>query len=689
MVLQSIETPRKVNDLGASIAAGALLLSPGLVGMLTGRPARIALQPLDGTAGTAVDLSIESAQEIALLSKDAAVVLAGGGALWSLLDLRGTVKVRQIAQDARALHARPQGESALAIGTDGQAMALTLSRTEVGVRTLSVRGALRACDVGDQVTYALLDGEGGGQLRVHPGATPELGTSARATLPDAALGLDRVRGGQLLSAVYKRNDERVCLVQGGSKLEARLVRLDAKPADVAVLDGCLLVAFVDGRLALYDPDALARAGDGPLEPTSVVPLGGQGRPRVLLATAGKGAPALWIGTTTGEVVRAALVQREVEAASSRPAATSAPATMPVPASAPPSGPSPAETIAARDLEIEELKAENARLVSEHAAERDALRVEHARALEEQSAASAQAAEEQSAAHARALEEQSATHAKALAERDAAHARALEEQGAAGARSLEELKGAHARELDEQRAVSAMAVAELNGAHAKALEDQGAAHARGVDELKTAHAKALEEAHDRRKTAEERAASLEGALRAKDDDLSARTAERDRLQAELAARGDDLSARTSERDALQAQLTAGAEERDALRSELAARSEERDALRSELAARTADLERHAGDRDGLQAELDAARGRAAAAEKQLAILTVERDERAREQERMRLEVDRLLGDLAREHERIQKVFPFGSDGLSSVERARERLDAMVAQVQGLFFRRPRD
>ncbi len=68
-----------------------------------------------------------------------------------------------------------------------------------------MRGTLRGCDVGESVTYVVFDGDGGGQFRIHPGATPELGTSAKTSLPSEARELDLVRGGQ---ALFRRLEAR-------------------------------------------------------------------------------------------------------------------------------------------------------------------------------------------------------------------------------------------------------------------------------------------------------------------------------------------------------------------------------------------------------------------------------------------------------------------------------------------------
>ncbi len=79
MLITAINTPLKQRDLEATARAGALLSGAGLVGVLTAGPARLCLLPMGGGEGRVVDVAVESPQDLALLSKDVAVVRAGGG----------------------------------------------------------------------------------------------------------------------------------------------------------------------------------------------------------------------------------------------------------------------------------------------------------------------------------------------------------------------------------------------------------------------------------------------------------------------------------------------------------------------------------------------------------------------------------------------------------------------------------
>jgi hypothetical protein len=628
MVVQGFETPRKVNDLGAGVAAGALLLGQGLVGLLTAKPARIALQPMDGSKGAVIDIPVVEAKELSLLSKETAVVLAAGGDLIALLDLQSAVKPRPIAREVRALSPRPFGESAFAVGDEGKAMALTLSRNDVGVRTFSMKGALHACDIGEHVTYAIVDDDRGRQLRVHTGASPELGTSVRVALPEGALDLDRVRGSQLLSAVYKRGDERVCLVQGSAKPQAKMIRLEAKPADVAVLDGCLLVAFFDGRLALYDRDAIEGAGDTTLPATALMPLGAQGRPRVILAASGKGSASLWVGTTAGEVFRAGLALT-AEAVSQPQAPSPSPAV-----NEPPRAPDRTEELLARERELEELRAEVAQMQASHAAELEKLGAEAEQAKASHAAELAKVgaeAEQAKVSHAAEIEALRVERSEALEELRAAHRKALEERDTAHRAAIEAHNAAHQKAIEAHNAAHQRAIEEHDAAHQRAIEEHDAAHRKAIEEHDATHSTALEDMRRQLAAADARERALEETSRAKGAEL-------DDALAKLRAAEEQVRARTAERDLHQRDL---------------------EEARAKLTQAEGELTSGAAERKGLTEAID----------------------------RMRSELEHLVAARAEERERIEKLFPFGSEGLRSFERARGKLDSLITRIQGVVFKRP--
>src|SRR5688572_25796180 len=188
MPYKSLSAPRNVLDLGAEVRDACSLASPAIVAVLTTDPVRLAMHPAGGGTGKISDLSLGGADDLALLSRDVAVVRSGDD-VWALLDVTHTARPEQIVRDAKALVHRPSGETALTFGWDGSATALTLGKNEVVTRPFALRGEVRCCDLGDVEAYVVVDG-GAGELRVHPGATPEPGPTVRAALPAAAQRLD-------------------------------------------------------------------------------------------------------------------------------------------------------------------------------------------------------------------------------------------------------------------------------------------------------------------------------------------------------------------------------------------------------------------------------------------------------------------------------------------------------------------
>lgn len=310
MPFKSIATPRKLQSLDAEVRSAAILVNPGLIAMLSTSPVRLAVIPTSGTGGKITNIALDGADAVALLSRDVAVVRGTDDSVWALLDITHTPKMDQVGRDVRSLAMRPTGETALAIGWDGSATELRLNKLEVDARAFTLRGTVRACDLGESEAYVVVDGEDGGQLRVHPGATPEAGASLRCNLPREAAQLDRVRGGPRLVAVYKPGSQTVCLATGGpARLVAKLVQLEARPTDVVVLETTFIALFDDGRAALYDAEAIASASDaGPITAKHTLQMGGRGEPRAALLT-GKGGATLWIGTSGGDVLSAPVLKK--------------------------------------------------------------------------------------------------------------------------------------------------------------------------------------------------------------------------------------------------------------------------------------------------------------------------------------------------------------------------------------------
>jgi hypothetical protein len=310
MPFKNISTPRKLSTVDGELRGAAFLANPGLVAMLSTSAVRIATFSTSGTPGKVTNVSLDGATSVGLLSRDVAVVRGSDDSVWALLDITHTPKMDQVARDARALAARPGGETALVLGWDDSATELRLNKNEVEARPFALRGTHRAIDIGETETYAVVDGPDGGQVRVYPGATPEPGASLRANLPREAAALDRVSGGPRLVAVWKPGQRTVCLATGGPvRLAAKLVQLEDVPTALGVLETSFIATFADGRAALYNADAIAAASEnGPIAATNIATLGARGKPEVVLLTA-KGGNTLWVGTSTGEVISAAVLKK--------------------------------------------------------------------------------------------------------------------------------------------------------------------------------------------------------------------------------------------------------------------------------------------------------------------------------------------------------------------------------------------
>ncbi len=215
----------------------------------------------------------------------------------------------QVARDVRSLSMRPGGETALAIGWDGTATELRVNKHEVDARPFQLRWSVRACDIGETETYVVVDGEGGGQLRVHPGATPEPGASLRCNLPSEAASLDRVRGGPRLVAVYKKDRAPSASHgrAGAPRGQARRAGGDAQRRRRARhVDDRRLRGRARGPLRFGGH----RGGErrGPDHGEAHLALPGRGEPTVVMLTA-KGGSTMWVGTSGGDILTAAVLKK--------------------------------------------------------------------------------------------------------------------------------------------------------------------------------------------------------------------------------------------------------------------------------------------------------------------------------------------------------------------------------------------
>lgn len=308
MPFKNLSSPRQVNQLDAEVRSVAHLANPELVAVLSADPVRIAIHQASGGNPKTTNISLSQGDEVALLSRDVALVRSGD-AVWAVLNIAHSPKMEQVARDIRALCMRPTGSTALAFGWDGSATELTLNKNDVDARTFPLRGDVRAADMTATDTYVVVDKGDGGELRVHPGGTPEPGANWRASLPREAASFDRLRSAPKLSVVWKRGSSDVCVVTAsGGRLVAKMVRLAETPIDIAVYDTSMFAIFPGNRAALYNADALAAAGEGALDPTASLSINARGELRTL-AAAGKSTPQLWVGSSAGDVLTVALVRQ--------------------------------------------------------------------------------------------------------------------------------------------------------------------------------------------------------------------------------------------------------------------------------------------------------------------------------------------------------------------------------------------
>ncbi|HVY48418.1 MAG TPA: hypothetical protein VHB21_21165 [Minicystis sp.] len=304
MPFNKLASFRKVNSLDAEIRGAALCGAEGLVAMVSTDPVRLATNATTGANAKVTNCSLSGADDVVLLNRHAALVRSSDHAVWALLDLTNKAKIDEVSRDVRLLRACPAGNAALGIAWDGSGVHYSAAKTDVEARPFQLRGEVRAADLTDTECWVVAEGEAGGQLRVHQGVTPEPGAVLRANLPAEAKALDRLRVSPRLAVLYKPGGMSCCIATGAPNvLRARMVRLEGKPVDLAVMETSLFALYEDGRVALYDSDAInASAEGGALVAKHTMPTGG-GLPRVLL-TVVRGPAMLWVGTARGEVMMA-------------------------------------------------------------------------------------------------------------------------------------------------------------------------------------------------------------------------------------------------------------------------------------------------------------------------------------------------------------------------------------------------
>jgi hypothetical protein len=307
MPYKSLSAPRRVESLDAEICGVAALDGAGLVAMVSSSPARCGFVPITSGTNKVINLSLDRGDEVAFLSRDVALVRSDND-LWAVLDIHHRAKFERVATNVRALCGRTTGERAFALTWEGQAHEVTMSGHEVSSREFALRGTVRLADLGPSDTFVVVEVPGGLEFRMHPGATPEPGANGRAPLPSEAKKLDRLKGGMALSVLYKRGSNECCLVsQAGGRLQARMFDAGKGIACAATSETSLVVAYDDGRVALFTNDAL-QSGEFSVQPTHSLSLGSRGEPNAMFITS-KGSANVWVGTTNGEVMRISLPRK--------------------------------------------------------------------------------------------------------------------------------------------------------------------------------------------------------------------------------------------------------------------------------------------------------------------------------------------------------------------------------------------
>ena len=106
--------------------------------------------------------------------------------------------------------------------------------------------------------------------------------------------------------LYQRNNPDVCLIRrAGNRLEAKLVRLDVPVTDVVVVETSKIAVAKDGRVILYDGEAIEKATSR-IDAKHEMSLGCTGEPRCALVAHGH----LFVGTSAGEVMLAVIVRKQ-------------------------------------------------------------------------------------------------------------------------------------------------------------------------------------------------------------------------------------------------------------------------------------------------------------------------------------------------------------------------------------------
>lgn len=302
MPFKNVSQPRRVASVDGVVESGSYNRKLGSVAMISNNPVQVVVVGQSGSPAKVFGVQLNEVTDISLLSRDMAVVRTDNE-VWQLLDIAHKARVDPLTNDVRSV-VGPVGDAALALRWDNSVEQLTAGKNEVASRSIQLRGDHRAIDIGENECYAVVE-DGGGEFRIHPGSTPEQGSTAKIALPAGTKSLDRLRGGKFLSALYQRNNPDVCLIRrAGNRLEAKLVRLDVPVTDVAVVETSMIAIAKDGRVVLYDSESIEKATSR-IDARNEMSLGCQGEPRCCVVAHGH----LFVGTSAGEVMLAVIVRK--------------------------------------------------------------------------------------------------------------------------------------------------------------------------------------------------------------------------------------------------------------------------------------------------------------------------------------------------------------------------------------------
>lgn len=304
MPFKNISQPKTLVTLDGEVRAAAWLKKEGIVALCSSDPSQLWFAGLDGKNAKVSKAGLPEVDDLGLLSRDVAVVRSGNDA-WALLGIAHTAKMDRVTDDVRSLAFRPTGQTALILGWGGNATELAVKGNDVVARPFSLRSTIRSTYIGEGECYVVTD-DGDGEFRIHPGATPEPGSTGKTTMPSAGKKLDRLAGGKFFSAAWAYgSQDLIGFTRAGNRVDAKTLHLDAPATAVAVAETSMLVGTGDGRVHLFDKESVAGATSLSIEAKHVVDVGGE--PKVILVVNQQ----IFVGTASGEIKTSNLARGEV------------------------------------------------------------------------------------------------------------------------------------------------------------------------------------------------------------------------------------------------------------------------------------------------------------------------------------------------------------------------------------------